>query len=119
MDKDAVYIAWGKPDRKIAGGKGNEERETWWYERRLTATEPFGATDQYGPGHGLGLAPPSFRLPVGFGYRGYSEVGMLSFQPHIRVIEVRYQQAEFIGGKLVHYVDRRDGGTLSDRTPER
>ena len=108
MDEDDVYIAWGKADLKLESGKENG-RETWLYECRLTIMEPFGASDQYGPYHGLGNPPMPLQLEPGFGYRGAGDEGFMRYQPHVRVVEVRYRRAEFADGKLVRAVDRQDG----------
>ncbi len=111
MNRDAVYIAWGQPDVRAEGGKGQEATEKWFYERRLTITEPFGATDQFGPDHGLAYPPGPPGLQTNFGFRGVADQGYFLYQPHVRLVDVRYRGAEFLDGKLVRYVDKR-GGTL-------
>lgn len=108
MGKSAVYIAWGSPDQKLQEEKDSETLESWLYECRLTLTKPCGATDQYGPYHGLGfpLSPSPFQQDNGF--RGIGDNAFRGYQPHVRVIDVRYRRAEFSGGELVGYVDRRN-----------
>lgn len=63
MRSDAVWLAWGNPDRKIAGNMRGRETETWVYVQYQTAY-PYGY--RYGYPYG----------PYGFGY-GYGFGGGL------------------------------------------
>jgi hypothetical protein len=53
MNKDAVFLAWGSPDKVLTGSRDGIERETWQYFLRT-------------PVHGAS---------VGFGTGGYSDFG--------------------------------------------
>jgi hypothetical protein len=56
MSKDAVLIAWGRPDRVTSGSAGGRATETWSY----TSMRPI-----YRPHYGLGLGYGSY------GHHGY------------------------------------------------
>jgi hypothetical protein len=63
MPSDGVWLAWGNPDRKIAGNIRGRETETWVYVRYESAYPggyPYGYGYPYGP-YGFGY---------GFGYTG-------------------------------------------------
>jgi len=62
MATDAVWLAWGNPDRKIAGNMRGHETETWVYVRYESAY-PYGYPYGY-PGYGYPYGP------YGFGYTG-------------------------------------------------
>ena len=62
MSSDAVWLAWGNPDRKIAGNMRGRETETWVYVRYESA---YPGGYPYGYPYG----------PYGFGYGGYGGYG--------------------------------------------
>src|ERR1043166_2155222 len=68
MRSDAVWFAWGNPDRKIAGNIRGRETETWVYVRYETA---YGGGYPYGP-YGYPYGP--YRFGYGFGYAGFGVV---------------------------------------------
>jgi hypothetical protein len=49
MSQNAVWLAWGGPDRKITGNMRGQATETWIYVHYETAPYPY-----YGPGWGYG-----------------------------------------------------------------
>jgi len=57
FSKDAVYLAWGAPDRVLESGSGGKRTETWLYE----SYQPV-YTEHVGIGHG-------------YGYGGYGGLG--------------------------------------------
>jgi hypothetical protein len=57
MSSDAVWLAWGNPQRRFAGEMRGRNTETWVYVRYETA---------YGYGYGYGYPYG----PFGFGYAG-------------------------------------------------
>jgi len=59
FSKDAVYLAWGAPDRVLESGSSGKRTETWLYE----SYQPV-YTEHIGVGHGYG-----------YGYGGYGGLG--------------------------------------------
>jgi hypothetical protein len=69
MSTDAVWLAWGSPEQKVAGAMRNVSTETWIYT--TTTTYPY-----YGGGYG-----GYFGRPYGpFGYGGFGYAGV--FRTH-------------------------------------
>jgi hypothetical protein len=65
MPVNAVWLAWGSPDRKIVGSMRGRPTETWIYVNYTTA--PYGYGYPYGPyGYGRGY---------GFGFTSLGFVG--------------------------------------------
>jgi hypothetical protein len=60
MSQNAVWLAWGSPDRKIVGNMRGRPTETWIYVNY--ATYPYPYYGPYGPGFGYGF---------GFGGAGF------------------------------------------------
>jgi hypothetical protein len=54
MPPNAVYLAWGSPDRKIVGNMRGRPTETWVYVHYTTYSYPY-PYPYYGPGYGFGL----------------------------------------------------------------
>ena len=66
MSQDAVWLAWGHEDQRIAGAMRNQSTETWIYT--TTAAYPYGGYG-YGPwGYGYG--------PYWGGFGGFGGVGV-------------------------------------------
>src|SRR5436309_894137 len=65
MSQNAVWLAWGSPDRKIVGSMGSHPTETWIYIYYATYLYyPY-----YGPWWPWGLwASSGFSPSFGFGY---------------------------------------------------
>jgi hypothetical protein len=61
MSQNAVWLAWGSPDRKIVGNMRGHTTETWIYVNYTTYPYPY-----YGPGYGYGY---------GFGFTSVGFVG--------------------------------------------
>ncbi|MBV9657141.1 MAG: hypothetical protein JO295_03420 [Verrucomicrobia bacterium] len=100
LDKDAVYIAWGAPDRVFEGRHSGHPFESWVYLTQRTAvvnTGPF----YYGPY--LGLYPG-----VGYvrgGRRGFAYFGgyydpAFLYGPQFATTLVPYKKAVFVDGRL-------------------
>ena len=53
MSPNAVYLAWGSPDRKIVGNMRGRPTETWIYVHYTTYSYPY-PYPYYGPGYGFG-----------------------------------------------------------------
>lgn len=60
MSKDAVFLAWGKPDSVTSGSEGGRETETW----RYATLRPVFNSSSFGLGLGLGYGR-------GYRHRGY------------------------------------------------
>ena len=54
MSRNAVYLAWGSPDRKNVGNMRGRPTETWIYVHYTTYSYPY-PYPYYGPGYGFGL----------------------------------------------------------------
>ena len=54
MSPNAVYLAWGSPDRKIVGNMRGRPTETWIYVHYTTYSYPY-PYPYYGLGYGFGL----------------------------------------------------------------
>lgn len=52
MSPNAVYLAWGSPDRKIVGNMRGRPTETWIYVHYTTYSYPY-PYPYYGPGYGF------------------------------------------------------------------
>ncbi len=107
LDRDAVLIAWGPPDWKLQGGKGNEQCESWIYYRELTTYLPFNSYDAgwqtddvLQPRFELGLH--SFNATGGFGSSDFL------YSPHVMLADIRFKRADFRYGKL-HNFEVRHG----------
>jgi hypothetical protein len=53
MSPNAVWLAWGSPDRKIVGNMRGRSTETWVYVHYTTYSYPY-PYPFYGPGYGWG-----------------------------------------------------------------
>ena len=63
MSQNAVWLAWGSPDRKIVGNMRGRPSETWIYVNYITA--PYGYGYPYGP----------YRYGYGYGFMSLGFVG--------------------------------------------
>ena len=73
MSQNAVWLAWGWPDRKIVGNMRGRPTETWIYVNYTTA--PYGYGYPYGP----------YRYGYGYGYGygfGFTSVGFVGGHHH-------------------------------------
>src|SRR5213080_854306 len=69
MSQNAVWLAWGSPDRKIVGNMRGRPTETWMYVNYTTA--PYGYGYPYGP----------CRYGYGYGF-GFTSVGFVGGHHH-------------------------------------
>ena len=113
MSPEAVYIAWGSPDDKIAG-TGKSPSETWVYRQRVTIYAPMNSYYYYGPYHGLGGGGPGQGFGPAYAYGGVGYEGTLRYQPHVRSLD-SVRLAEFSGGKVDRFKDA--GGAWSRPSP--
>jgi hypothetical protein len=109
MSQDAVWLAWGNADQRVAGAMRNQSTETWIY----TTTTSYG----YGPG--------GFGYPYGgFGYGGFGRFGYAGvfrshhgrrfafygdpfydpfFYSYIPTVTYPYKTVTFSGGRVVSF----------------
>ncbi len=115
MDHDAVFIAWGKPDWKLRGGKGQEECESWIYYRERTTYAPFTSADTVSPD--ADFLQPRFVL----GLRSAADVGGdlgsdgFLYAPRVLIADVRLQRADFRFGKLHNFSIQRAAHYLTGK----
>src|SRR5215212_4652134 len=64
MSRDAVWLAWGNADQKVAGAMRSTSTETWVYT--TTSSYPYGGG--YGGFYGRPFGPYGYG---GFGYGGF------------------------------------------------
>ena len=99
MGRDAVFLAWGRPDSVSIGTNRGRETELWTYEgqrpiRSMSTTMGFGYGGfGYGGFGGLGGFGP-------FGYGGYPMMGTgtaVTYMPYTAGV------VEFVGGRVVSW----------------
>jgi hypothetical protein len=112
LDKDAVFIAWGEPDWKLQGGKGEEECESWIYYRELTTYQPFSSPDTFTSS--AGLLEPYFNLGLrSFDMEDHPGSDGFVYAPRLLVTDVRLKRADFRSGKLHNYYVKRGAHYLT------
>src|SRR5436309_7506660 len=60
MSQNAVWLAWGSPDRKIVGNMRGRPTETWIYINYTTYPGPYYGPYGYGYGYGFGFTSVGF-----------------------------------------------------------
>src|SRR5438045_5363294 len=74
ISQNAVWLAWGSPDRKILGNMRGRPTDTWIYVNYTTA--PYGYGYPYGP----------YRYGYGYGF-GFTSVAFVGgHPPHTRAL---------------------------------
>jgi hypothetical protein len=109
LSQPAVYIAWGEPNRKIQGAKGQESNERWVYALQLTQYVPIGSYDQTlpEPAMSYGGAPAPWMHP-GFGYGGVGNEGLLH-SSRVIAFFTRHKRVDFQNGRVSDFAVRRGG----------
>ncbi len=103
MTKEAVYIAWGEPDRKQTSADGKEATESWFYRRQLTLKPAMDSFDRWLPGSGVFGPTVPLSLRAGFGFGGIGNEGALQTQPHLLITDDTAKRADFTAGRLSAY----------------
>lgn len=85
MSKDAVFLAWGQPDRVAKGRRDGKNRERWSYTQ-------YEQVQHFGYGGGLGFAGGGWYDPIG--YAG----------PIIDYVPVPGRSVEFVEGKVAGFL---------------
>ena len=113
MDHEAVYIAWGKPDWKLQGGKGQEQCESWIYLREVTAYSPFTSDDTLSSS--ADFLQPRFALGLRTTADISGDLGSDSFlyAPRLLITEVHLKRADFRYGKLHNFSLQRGAHYLT------
>ena len=107
MSQNAVWLAWGSPERKITGNMRGHETQTWIYITYETAPYPYWGP--YGPwGWGYGFGPGlAFVRTHHHGY-GYVFFGDPFYDPFYYAyippsIPVPYKIVTFVNGRVVSF----------------
>ncbi len=101
MERDAVFLAWGRPTAVSVGVNRGRESENWTYEgqrpiRSMSTSMGFG----YGGfGYG-GFGYPGFG---GFGPYGYGGYPMMGSGTSVTYIPYTAGTADFVGGRVVSW----------------
>jgi hypothetical protein len=99
MTRDAVFLAWGRPDSVSIGVNRGRESETWTFEgqrpiRSMSMNMGFG----YGGFGGFGYGGLS-----GFGPFGYGGYPMMGTGTSVTYIPYTAGVADFVGGRVVSW----------------
>ena len=87
MGKEAVFLAWGRPDRVAAGKRDGKNRERWSYAQ-------YEQVQRWGYGGGLGMG-------MGYGYGGYGWLDPIGYAvPMIDYVPVPGRSVEFAVGTV-------------------
>ena len=92
FSKDAVYLAWGAPDRVLESGSGGKRTETWLYE----SYQPV-YTEHVGVGYGYGYGGYGRRRAYCDPYGGVSD---FSYGTEVRYQPDLSRKVEFNGDKV-------------------
>tara|TARA_R110002096_G_scaffold44229_7_gene118958 strand:- start:2584 stop:3063 length:480 start_codon:yes stop_codon:yes gene_type:complete len=103
MSKDAVTLAWGRPDRVRKSSRNGKAAETWSY----LGSEPVQSTSV-----GYNIGPYSPRSPFydrydGYGRRGYNRVGPMNINTGVDFIPYIAKTVEFSGNRVVAWEQSR------------
>jgi hypothetical protein len=115
MSRDAVYLAWGSADQRVAGAMRGKSTETWIYT--ATASYPYGGFGGYGAYGG-----PYGRFGYGgFGYGGFGYGGVIHgrhghrfvffgdpfydpfFYSYVPTVSYPYKTVTFSNGRAVSF----------------
>lgn len=98
FSKDAVYLAWGAPDRVLESGSSGKRTETWLYESyQPVYTEHVGVGYGYGGYGGYGYGGLGRRRGYYDPYGGLSDFSystQVHYQPYLS------RKVEFNGDKV-------------------
>ena len=99
MTRDAVFLAWGRPDSVSVGVNRGRESETWTFDgqrpiRSMSMNMGFGYGGFGGFGYG-GLG--------GFGPFGYGGYPMMGTGTAVTYIPYTAGVADFVGGRVVSW----------------
>jgi hypothetical protein len=105
MSQNAVWLAWGSPERKITGNMRGHSTETWIYITYETAPYPY-----WGPpwGWGYGFGPSIAFVRTRHQGRGFVFFGDPFYDPFYYAyippsIPVPYKTVTFANGRVVSF----------------
>ena len=107
MSQNAVWLAWGSPERKITGNMRGHSTQTWIYINYETAPYPYGGA--YGPwGWGYGFGPGVGFVRTLHHGRGFGFFGDPFYDPFYYAyippsIPVPYKIVTFENGRVVSF----------------
>jgi len=107
MSQNAVWLAWGSPERKITGNMRGRPTETWIYITYQTAPYPYGGP--YGPwGWGYGFGPSVGFIRTRHHGHGFVFFGDPFYDPFFYAyvppsIPVPYKIVTFENGRVVSF----------------
>jgi len=105
MSPNAVWLAWGSPERKITGNMRGHPTETWIYISYETAPYPYGGP--YGP-WGYGFGPGAAFVRTRHHGHGFIFFGSPFYDPFFYAyvpptIPVPYKIVTFENGRVVSF----------------
>ena len=106
MPVNAVWLAWGSPDRKIVGNMRGRSTETWIYVQYQTYPYPY--YGPYGPGFGYGFGSVGFVGRRHHGGRAFVFFGDPFYDPFYYSyippsIPYPYKTVTFSNGRVVSF----------------
>ena len=107
MSQNAVWLAWGAPERKIKGNMRGHTTETWIYIYYQTPPYPYGGP--YGPwGWGYGFGPSLAFVRTHHHGHGFVFFGDPFYDPFFYAyippsIPVPYKVVTFVNGRVVSF----------------
>jgi hypothetical protein len=107
MSQNAVWMAWGSPERKIMGNMRGQATETWIYITYQTAPYPYGGP--YGRwGWGYGFGPGVAFVRTHHHGRGFVFFGDPFYDPFFYAyvppsIPVPSKTVTFVNGRVVSF----------------
>jgi hypothetical protein len=107
MSQNAVWLAWGSPERKITGNMRGHATETWIYITYETAPYPYWGP--YGPwGWGYGFGPGVAFVRTRHRGHGFIFFGDPFYDPFYYAyippsIPVPYKTVTFVNGRVVSF----------------
>src|SRR5881398_225844 len=105
MSQNAVWLAWGSPERKITGNMRGRPTETWIYISYETAPYPYGGP--YGP-WGYGFGPGAAFVRTRHHGHGFIFFGSPFYDPFYYAyippsIPVPQKTVTFVNGRVVSF----------------
>ena len=99
MSKQAVFLAWGRPDRAAKGSKNGKTYERWSYTGYSPTTVGYG-----GVGYGYG----GWGYGGGFGWGGYYRPygyydPIYFYEPAIDLVPYEARRVEFQNNRVTEY----------------
>ncbi len=104
LTREAVFIAWGRPDRVFAGSRGGKQYEAWIFtssEVRYAGGFDFFPRPYYTSR--VVFSPRHGRYFVG----GYGDPFFYQPYPATYTVQVPFRKVQFENGRVVSFAERR------------